>query len=76
MCLFGSAEALDIFSPRKDFDGAWGHLLENPDDLFVCEPETRTDVFSVPVVTDVPVSPSSVMTEFYEDVSLDSDWEC
>ena len=33
-----------------DFDGAWGDLLENLDDLFDCEPETRTDVFSVSVL--------------------------
>ena len=50
-------------------------LLENPDDLSDCEPETRTNVSAVPVVTDVVVSLSSVVTECYEDVSLDSDWE-
>ena len=41
-----------------------------------CEPETRTDVSVVLVVIDVLVSPSSVVTECYEDVTLDSDWEC
>ena len=30
----------------------------------------------MPVVTDVLVSPSSVMTEFCDDVSLESDREC
>ena len=34
-----------------------------------------TVVSAVPVVTDVLVSPSSVVTECYEDVSLDSDWD-
>ena len=29
----------------------------------------------MPDVTMVPVSPSSVVTELFEDVSLDSDWE-
>ena len=40
-----------------------------------CEPEPRTGVSAVPVVTDVPVSPSSLVTECYEDVSWDSDRE-
>ena len=40
------------------------------------EPETRADALAVLDVTVVPVSPSSVVTEcFFEDVSLDSDWE-
>ena len=37
--------------------------------------ETRTDVSAVPHVTVFPVSPSSVVTECFEDVCLDSDWE-
>ena len=50
-------------------------FLENPDDLSDYEPETRVVVSAVLVVTDVLVSPSSVDTECYENVSLDSDWE-
>ena len=49
--------------------------MENPDDLSDYEPETRVVVSAVLVVTDVLVSPSSVDTECYENVSLDSDWE-
>ena len=37
-------------------------LLEKPEDLSDCEPEIRVDVSAVLVVTDVPVSPSSVVT--------------
>ena len=51
--------------------GSWSDLLENPDDVSDGEPETWTDVSALPVVTDVLVSPSSVVTECYEDVSLD-----
>ena len=49
--------------------------MKNPDDLSHGEPGTRTDVCAVPDVTVVPVSPSSVVTERFGDVSLDSDWE-
>ena len=52
-----------------------GDLLEKPDDLYDCEFETRTDVFAVPVVSDVLVSPSSVVTECWDGVSLGSAWE-
>ena len=41
-------------------------VLENPDALSDGEPETRTDVSAVLVVTDVFVSPSSVVTECCE----------
>ena len=40
-----------------------------------CEPEPRTGVSAVPVVTGVLVSPSSDVTKCYEDASLDSDRE-
>ena len=53
--------------------GGWGDLLKNPDGLSDGKPETRTDVFAVPDVTVVPVSPSSTVTEHFEDVSLHSD---
>ena len=69
----------DIISQGEDSEScggfSWSDLLENPDDLPDCEPETRTEVSAVPDVTAVPVSPSSVVTVFFEDVSLDSDWE-
>ena len=52
-----------------------GGLLKKPHDLSDCEPETRTDVSSVPVVADVLVSLSSVVTECWDGVSSDSDWE-
>ena len=43
--------------------------MEITDDLSDSEFKTRT------VVSAVPVSPSSVVTECYEDVPLDSNWE-
>ena len=46
-------------------------MLENPDDL-----SDWVVVSKVPVVTDVLVSFSSVVTECCADVSLASDWEC
>ena len=52
-----------------------GDLLEKPEDLSDCEPDTREHVRVVPDVTHVPVSPSSVVTEFCEVLSLCSDWE-
>ena len=74
-----SAETFDILSQGEDSEScggfSWCDLLKNPDDLPHCEPETRTVVSAVPDVTVVPVSPSSVVTELFEDVSLDSDWE-
>ena len=76
---FLSAESFDIFSHGEDLEScggvSWSDLLENPDYFSDCEPETGTDASAVPVVTDVPVSPSSVVTECFEDVSLDPDWE-
>ena len=73
------AETLDIFSQGRDSGSCggflWVDLLEKPEDLSDCEPETRVDVTVVLDVTLVPVSPSSVVTEHFEGVSLDSDWE-
>ena len=69
-----STEAFDIFKGRSGrvvvvFLGVtcWRILSD-------CEPETWTDVTAVLVVTDVLVSPSSVVTECCEGVSLDSAW--
>ena len=49
--------------------------MGKPEDLSDCEPDSCAHVRVVPVVTDVPVSPSSVVTEFCVDLSLGSDWE-
>ena len=47
-------------------DVSWEHLLEEPEDLSDCEPASCELVRAVPGVSDVidvPVSPSSVITE-------------
>ena len=49
--------------------------MEKPEDLSDCEPETRAGVSVVLDVTDVLVSPSSVVTEFCDGFSSCSDWE-
>ena len=49
-------------------------LLEKPEDLSDCEPEIWVDVCAVPDVSVVPVSPSSVFTGCFGDVSLELDW--
>ena len=53
----------------------WEDLLEKPEDLSDCEPDTGAHVRVVPDVTDVLISPSSVVTEFCEFFSCCSDWE-
>ena len=50
-------------------------LEETFEDLSDCEPETRAGVSMVLDVTDVLVSPSSVVTEFCDGFSSCSDWE-
>ena len=50
-------------------------LLEKPEHSSDCEPGTRVDVYVVPDVTDVLVSPSSVVTECCDGFSFCSDWE-
>ena len=50
-------------------------LVETPEGLADREPETRVDVLVVPDATGVPVSPSSVVTEFCDGFSCCSDWE-
>ena len=76
---FISADVFGIFGQGEDLERcggvSWCDLLEHPGDWSVCEPETRTDVSAVLVVTDVLVSFFSAVTECYEDVSLGSDWE-
>ena len=49
--------------------------MEKPEDWFDLEPDACAIGLVVPVVTDVLVSPSSVVTEFCDGVSLDSDRE-
>ena len=72
-------EAFEILSQGEDLKRcggfSWVDLLEKPEDLSDCEPETRTDVSAVLDVTDLPVSPSSVVTEFCDGFSCCSDWE-
>ena len=52
-----------------------GDLLEKHEDLSDCEPHTCAHVRVVPDVTDVLVSPSSVLTELCEVFSCRSEWE-
>ena len=74
-----SVEAIDIFSQEGDLEScgglSWEDLLEKHEDLSNCEPDTRAHVPVVPDVTDVLVSPSSVVTEFCGGVSCCSDCE-
>ena len=49
--------------------------LEKHEDLSDCEPDSCAHVRVVPGVTDVLVSPSSVVTVFCDVLSLGSDWE-
>ena len=53
----------------------WEDLLDKPEDLSDRESEAWKVVSVVPEVTDVPVSPSSVVTEFCDCVSCCSDWD-
>ena len=73
---FVSVEAFDIFGQGGDLEScgglSWRDLLEKPEALFDSEPATRVEV---PVVLDVPVSPSSVVTEFCDVFSCCPNWE-
>ena len=74
-----SVEAFEIFSQGRDLkscgDLSWEDLLEKPKDLSDCELDSCAQVRVLPVVTDVPVFPSSMVTEFCDGLSLGSDWE-
>ena len=74
-----SVEALEIFNQGRDLESfhdlSWWDPLEKPDDLSECEPVSWGLVRVVPDVTDVPASPSSVVTEFREVSSMCSDRE-
>ena len=69
-------EAFVILSQGRDLercgDLSWEDLLDKTQDL--SELEWEAWVF-VPEVTDVPVSPSSVVTEFCDGSSCCSDWD-
>ena len=68
-CCF-SVEASEIFSQGGDLescvDFSWCGLLGEPDDLSDREPVSCELVRVVPDVSDVVVSPSSVVTEMCE----------
>ena len=74
---FVSVEAFEIFSQGRDLEScgglSWEDLVEKPKDLSDCEPDTRAQLRMVPDVTDVPVSPSSVVIEFCDGSSFCSD---
>ena len=74
-----SVEAFDIFSQGGDVescgDVSWEDLLDNPEDLSDCEPDSCGLLRAVPDVTDVLVSPSSVVTELCDVSPCGSDWE-
>ena len=49
--------------------------MEKPEDVSDCEPDSCAEMRVVSYVTDVSVSPSSVVTEFCEVFSCCSHWE-
>ena len=61
-------EAFGICSQGGDLEScgdlSWEDLLEKHEDQSDCEPDSCAHVRVVPDVTDVHVSPSSVVTEF------------
>ena len=63
-----SVEAFEIFSQGRELEScgnlSWRDLLEKHEDLSDCEPDSCARVRVVPGVTGVPVSPSSVVTDF------------
>ena len=73
-------EAFEIFSQGRDLescgDVSWEHLLEEPEDLSGCEPASYELCVRCLVsdVIDVPVSPSSVVTELCDVSPCGSDW--
>ena len=74
-----SVDAFEIFSQGGDVescgDVSWEDLLDNPEDLSDCEPDSSVHVRVVLVVTDVLVSLSSVVTEFCVGFSFCLDWD-
>ena len=56
-------------------DVSWEDILDNPADLSDCEPDSFALVRVVPDVTDVLVSPSSVVTELFDVSPCCLDWD-
>ena len=54
---------------------SWCDLWDDPSEVFACDSGTRMEGPVVLVVTDVLVSPSSVVTEVCDGFSSGSDWE-
>ena len=69
-----SVEVFYIFSQGRDLESccglSWRDLLDKPEDLSDRESEAWVVVLVVPDVTDVLVSPSSVVTEFCDGFSV------
>ena len=67
-------EVFEIFGQEGDVescgDVSWEDLLEEFENWSDCEPDSCAHVRVVPDVTDVPVSPSSVVTELCDVFSL------
>ena len=76
---FVSVESSAIFSQGRDLEScgdlSWEDLLDKPEDLSGRESEAWVPVPVMPDVTDVPDSPSSVVTEFCGGFSCCLDWE-
>ena len=78
---FVSVEAFEIFSQGEDLESCgdvWGDPLDKPEDLSDCELascELVRAVLDGRDVTDVPVSPSSVITELCDVSPCRSGWE-
>ena len=74
-----SVEAFEFFCQGGDLEScgglSWENSLENLEDWSDCEPHSSAHVRVVPDVTDVPVSPSSGVTELCDVFSFCSDWE-
>ena len=76
---FVSVEAFEMFSQGRDLEScgdlSWKESLEEFENWSDCEPDSCARVRVVPDVPDVPVSTSSVVTEFRDVSSMCSDWE-
>ena len=72
-------EASEFYSQGRDLEScgdlSWRDLFDKPEDLSDRESEVWVDVLVVLDVTDVPVSPSSVVTEFCDGFSCCLEWE-
>ena len=76
---FVSVESFAIFSQGRDVEScgdlSWEDLLDKSEDLSGRESEAWVVVPVMPDVTDVLVSPSSVVTEFSDGFTCCLDWE-